>query len=197
MDDIHFIFKARQTVVEMLRDRKYDIPDNLLNETIGDFKTTLANKKLDIYVTSPTKCYVKFVLLHKTRPNILREYITQLKQSHLDGDNGTLILILRNKPNNTLYKLSNEFRNIQIFWLRNLIINITHHNLVPKHEKLEESEIESLLIQYKLTSRNQLPMMFKTDPISKYFGFKAGNVCRITRSSVTSGEYITYRCVKQ
>lgn len=197
MDDIHLIFKARQTVVEMLRDRKYEIPDNLLNEKIGDFKTAHANKKLDIYVTNPKKCYVKFVLLHKTRPNILREYISQLKESHLDGDDGTLILVLRNKPNNTLNKLSNEFHNIQIFWLRNLIVNITHHKLVPKFEKIDESDIEPLLKNYKLSSRSQLPMMLRDDPISKYFGYKSGTVCRITRRSVTSGEYITYRCVKQ
>lgn len=197
MDDIDLIFKARQTVVEMLQDRKYTIPESLLNEKIGDFKTAHSNKRLDIYVTNPSKCYVKFVLLHKVRPNILREYITQLKESHLDGDEGTLVLVLRSKPNNTLYKLTSEFRNLQIFWLRNLIINITHHSLVPKFEKLEESEIEHLLQQYKLTSRNQLPMMFRDDPISQYFGYKSGNVCRIKRNSVTSGEYITYRCVKQ
>jgi DNA-directed RNA polymerase I, II, and III subunit RPABC1 len=197
MDDIDLIFKARQTVVEMLQDRKYTIPESLLNEKIGDFKTAHSNKRLDIYVTNPSKCYVKFVLLHKVRPNILREYITQLKESHLDGDEGTLVLVLRSKPNNTLYKLTSEFRNLQIFWLRNLIINITHHSLVPKFEKLEESEIEHLLHQYKLTSRNQLPMMFRDDPISQYFGYKSGNVCRIKRNSVTSGEYITYRCVKQ
>ena len=197
MDDIHLIFKARQTVVEMLQDRNYSVPDSLLNEQLGDFKTAHSNKRLDIFVTQPHKCYVKFVLLHKIRPNILREYITQLKESHLDGDEGTLILVLRNKPNNTLYKLTGEFKNIQIFWLRNLIVNITHHRLVPKHEKLTEAEVEQLLSRYKLTSRNQLPMMFRDDPISQYFGYKSGNVCRITRNSVTSGEYITYRCVKQ
>ena len=36
----------------------------------------------------------------------------------------------------------------------------------------------------------------KTDPISKYYGAKKGDIFKIIRNSPTSGKYVCYRCVK-
>ena len=195
MDDLASLFQARKTVIEMLQDRGFTINPELNCEKITNFKQIYNEKKCDILVKEPSPCYVKFVLLHKVRPNILRDYINQIREKTI-SESDELIIVIRNKPNSTLLKITKEFRNIQIFWLRNLMVNITRHSLNPKFRKLSEEEIEAILKTYHLNSRYLLPIMLSDDPISKYFGFKNGNVCEVTRTSKTNGNYICYRCVK-
>ncbi len=195
MDDLASLFQARKTVIEMLEDRGFTLDPQLNCDKINDFKTMYNEKRCDILVKEPKPCYVKFVLIHKVRPNILREHINQIREKLIDEED-ELILVIKNKPNSTLLKITKEFKNIQIFWLRNLIINITRHALNPKFRKLAEPEVEGILKKYHLNSRFLLPIMLNDDPVSKYFGFKTGNVCEVVRNSKTNGDYISYRCVK-
>lgn len=85
-------------------------------------------------------------------------------------------------------------RNIQWFTHEELLVNITHHMLVPKFHVLSDAEKKEFLECYKLKI-GQLPKMLDTDPISRYYGLKKGDVVKITRKSVTAGRYVYYRCV--
>eukprot|EP00030_Apusomonadida_sp_AF-17_P002123 a262_287.p2 GENE.a262_287~~a262_287.p2 ORF type:complete len:217 (+),score=76.62 a262_287:34-651(+) len=82
----------------------------------------------------------------------------------------------------------------EIFFDTELIVNITEHSLVPKHEPLTDDEKAALLARYRL-QQTQLPRMNTTDPVAKFYGLKSGTVVRITRKSETAGRYITYRLV--
>ena len=152
MDDIVSLFKARKTCIEMLTDRGYVVSDNLKCNNENEFKKMYNNKQCDMLINEPQKCYVRFVLINKVRPNMLRDNINQIRENQVD-ESEDIILVIRNKPNSTLLKITREFKNIQIFWLRNLIINITHHILVPKHRKLNEKEIDEVLKKYSLVNR--------------------------------------------
>ena len=193
--DLTLLYKCRKTIIELLRDRKYNVPLVFDCEKFSDFKQLHINKQLDIFVKEPKKCYVKFIVLNKTRPQLIREYIEDIQSKYTEAD-GNIILILKNKPHNSLFKVSKEYKNIQFFWLDELVNNITHHRLNPKFEKLSENEIVELLKKYNLKSKLSLPLMLPTDAISKYFNFKSGDVCRITKISPTNGIYISYRNIK-
>lgn len=85
--------------------------------------------------------------------------------------------------------------NLHIFELAEVLINITKHVLVPKHEIIsEENVINDIVTQYNLRSRHQLPLILKTDPIARYFGMRPGQLAKITRVSPSAAEYISYRC---
>lgn len=85
--------------------------------------------------------------------------------------------------------------NLHIFELSEVLINITQHSLVPKHEVIsDESEINDIVKRYNLKSRHQLPLILKTDPVARYFGMKPGQLAKITRDSLSAAEYISYRC---
>jgi DNA-directed RNA polymerase I, II, and III subunit RPABC1 len=195
MDDINSLFQARKTVIEMLTDRGFVVPKDFHCDKLSDFKTLFSNKKCDIFIKEPRLCYVKFILQYKIRPNALRDIVTQLVENEL-SEGGDLIIITRNKPNSALQKITRTFKGLQIFWVKHLVINITKHQLNPKFIVLDEDNIEVLLKKYNLTSRFQLPVMLKDDPISQYFGLKSSSVCQVIRRSVSSGEHNSYRCVR-
>lgn len=85
--------------------------------------------------------------------------------------------------------------NLHIFELAEVLINITKHVLVPKHEIIsDENAINDIVKQYNLRSRHQLPLILKADPIARYFGMRPGQLAKITRISPSAAEYISYRC---
>jgi len=73
-------------------------------------------------------------------------------------------------------------------------LEISKHNLVPKHTKLNDKDKEKLLEKYNI-SVSQLPKITKNDPAIKDLKLKPGDVVKIIRISPTAGEAVFYRSV--
>ena len=83
---------------------------------------------------------------------------------------------------------------LEFFQEKELLYNITEHELVPKHTLLNSEEKQQILETLRC-SDYQLPHMLINDPISRYYGLQCGQVVKIERSSETSGKYTAYRIV--
>jgi DNA-directed RNA polymerase subunit H len=73
-------------------------------------------------------------------------------------------------------------------------IDISKHELVPKHEVLSEEEVEEVLKRFNIT-KGQMPKILASDPMVKKIKAKPGDVIKITRKSKTAGTSIYYRVV--
>jgi DNA-directed RNA polymerase I, II, and III subunit RPABC1 len=194
-------FRVYKTVCKMLYNRGYQLPKEY---TYEEFKkiprkdltiTTEARRDAKIYqepimVFFPedekigVKVGVKPIRLCKTE---MREKVINRGIIVSRNDITTFARAEIKNESNTKEPLF-----IEIFSEPELIIDITEHILVPKHELLTDDEKDELL---KIYPESQLPKILLTDPVARYYGLKKKDIVKITRVSETAGYYINYRVV--
>ena len=75
-----------------------------------------------------------------------------------------------------------------------MAIDVRDHEAVPKHEKMDEEEIEELLEKFD-TEKEKLPKIERTDAALKQMDVEEGDVIHIERESPTAGKTDYYRLV--
>jgi DNA-directed RNA polymerase subunit H (RpoH/RPB5) len=131
--------------------------------------------------------------------NIRNKSVDEIKEEY---GKLKIILILNDYPSSITYQalqkkelqLAAEEGFIQIFLMQELMYNPTKHELVPKHEKMNNEDVKVLMENLKLKAKTQLPFIQKTDVIARWLGIQSGDVVKITRYSPTSGKSYYYRC---
>tara|TARA_B100000900_G_scaffold372753_1_gene352863 strand:+ start:313 stop:1062 length:750 start_codon:yes stop_codon:yes gene_type:complete len=88
------------------------------------------------------------------------------------------------------------FRNIQMFHIDRLTINMTKHNLVPKHIKINTEKEQNLLLNKIGITKNMMPVILRTDAIGKYLRIVPGDIIEIHRKSQQTGITKYYRVCK-
>ena len=83
---------------------------------------------------------------------------------------------------------------VQAFSEKELMFNVTKHDLVPTFKTLTPEEKKEVIQKYK-TSSKYFPRMTTTDPISRYYGLLPGAMVKVTRKSPTALTYESYRVV--
>ncbi|KAI0316727.1 DNA-directed RNA polymerase RPB5 subunit [Amylostereum chailletii] len=121
----------------------------------------------------------------------MRKLLNILEEKKIDR--GVIILpgSMTSSARKVISAMQSRFR-LEEFAEADLLVNITHHKLVPRHEVLTQDEKTLLLERYRL-KETQLPRIQIADPIARYYGLRRGQVVKITRPSETSGRYASYR----
>lgn len=176
---------------EMLSDRKLDT-SNLDNITENELLALYnENPIFDIQVNDDLK--VIYYINNKIKIQNIQKFIDIEKDKNI-------IFISKEKLTTNNFKSFNEYKdnniNIQFFPIKELLFNIYRHELVPKHEVINsKDEIQEIMDKYLIKNKFQFPLILSTDPVCKYLDIKHNSIIKITRPSVTAGEYILYRYV--
>jgi len=219
------LYNSRKHLLEMIEDRGYNIDHlknytsddikTMFHEHInGNFGISADIGPLDILVeknqnnpASAEKMYVKYRMDPKfkgTSSFILQ--ITDIYQNHL-AVKDTLVIININRVLmkigakdkldeeyvNDLYVRKNYF--VQLFGIENFLLNISKHQIVPKHRVLSKQETLDILEKFKCDTSNLLTIK-RDDPQAKYIGLRLKQVCEIEVENMSAGITKRYRlCV--
>ena len=197
------IYRARRTILQMLRDRGYMVDtadvDQTEEEFFEKFTTSPQRDMLTLLVQKRDDPTEQIMVFWPTDPKVgvkpIKRYMERMNEETVKR---AIIVVQQNLTAFARQALSEiqatEGLTLEQFQEGELLVNITEHVLVPQHMILTKEEKAILLKRYKLKEA-ELPRMQLVDPISRYYGLTRGQVVKIIRPSETAGKYVTYRLV--
>ncbi|MCJ1482001.1 DNA-directed RNA polymerases II 24 kDa polypeptide (RNA polymerase II subunit 5) [Schaereria dolodes] len=214
------LWRAWRTVHEMCQDRGYELAEEEVRISLDDFRSQYADtngapdrKKMTFQAKPSLAMIEKYSIPSSTSspnappPSIgtvwvefstdsaigikqMRTFAHHITTNHFH----TGILITQASITAAALKIVPVVLPsiIETFQEQDLLVNITHHELVPRHVLLSVEEKKRLLERYRL-KESQLPRIQTGDPVAKYLGLRRGQVVKIIRKSETAGRYASYR----
>lgn len=190
---------------EMLKDRGDDIAMFEENESVINRDEFYNDRSPIEFQTSSTT--IIFALTKKLRRFILDEcklFEENFSKFIEKYNNKKNIIIILNNDTISVPVLSqiNKYDKIiqklggmlQYFQIKQLMFNPTKHELVPKHTKLNTTEVAEIMSKYMIKSKLSMPIILHNDPVAKWLGLKQGDIVMIDRYNENSGISYYYRC---
>ncbi|XAR69609.1 DNA-directed RNA polymerase [Bertholletia excelsa] len=196
----HRYYLSRRTVLQMLKDRGYGIPDSEIQLSLSEFRSIHGhNPNVDrLRISASLKSdpseqiLVIFCGPGVVKVNVIRGIANQIVNKDTLS---RLILIVQNQVTNQALKAVDLFPfKVEIFQITELLVNITKHVLKPKHRVLTDDEKQKLLKKYSLEDK-QLPRILLKDAIARYYGLQKGQVVKVIYSGEITESHVSYRCV--
>ncbi|KAJ4829489.1 hypothetical protein Tsubulata_001442 [Turnera subulata] len=192
-------FTSRKTILEMLSDRGYDVPDSELTRSLPEFRAQFSNfpnpGSLRISASSRSNPTKKILVIFMGTDELKVASILSIFGQLVHGTNlNGLIIVLQSKMNSFARKKLDKFPcKVEVFEITDLLINTSKHVLQPALDILTLEEKQQVLRAHSLKDE-QLPQMLETDAIARYYGLEKGQVVKL---AFAGGPYdfITYRCV--
>ncbi|TNY21191.1 DNA-directed RNA polymerase II subunit E [Rhodotorula diobovata] len=187
------LFRVSRTAHELVRDRGFAISEDEIKMSLDEFKTHKA--KINFSASKPEAASESIYVFYSEEASVgiktMRKFIDILESQKFPR--GILIYKTSMTPsaNKVISAMASQFQ-IEAFQESELLVNITQHVLVPKHEVLSAEQKKQLLQRYRLKD-TQLPRIQLHDPVARYYGLRRGQVVKITRESETAGRYVSYR----
>ena len=175
------IDKYTKKLIDNNDDNELEFIINVDNDS--NYNTQIVNKKI----------YVKFFdqkIISISKNSQIGNFISKY------FDDYKLIIVESINPK-TEIAINNYKTQTEVFKFSSLTYNVIDHVHVPKHIVLTDEDAEKVKNEYNATNKN-LPLIYASDPIAKYYNMKQNNICKIIRYSKVSAKSVYYRiCVNK
>ncbi|TCD63576.1 DNA-directed RNA polymerases II 24 kDa polypeptide (RNA polymerase II subunit 5) [Steccherinum ochraceum] len=201
-DESAKLWRVNRTIHELVKDRGFQVADDEINMDLATFREVylaggsgVDRGKLNFFsnhVENPMdQIFVFFSDEKSVGVKTMRKLLGILEDKSISR--GIIVFPGNMTPSarKVIVAMASTYK-LEEFSESDLLVNITHHTLVPKHELLTPEQKKTLLEKYRL-KETQLPRIQLADPVARYYGLRRGNVVKITRPSETSGRYASYR----
>ena len=194
------ILIAYTTVLELLTDRGYTIPQRLKFETVEALEKKFKDRNsIELQVKKKNDPADNIVIYFFGDPKPINIAFFRSRYKEVIANKVKSSIFISREPNaftsTSLRELRKNLGNsVTVFNEKELAFNITKHSLVPRHELLSEEEKQQVLEMHQATAE-QFPRLYISDPVSKYYGYQLGQLIRIHRKSESAGNYSHYRLV--
>lgn len=208
-DDYNKLFKIKRTQVEMVRDRGYDVTDEIglltsnLSTFIDFYQSQIAANNRLTFKQALGKTYTRNNVNTGEEEKVTVFYIQNSKNKQGEKAKiGTadmkqfvelihhenikhLIIISETEMTTDVRKNVDELDSVRIelFIYDHMTYNVTKHMLVPKHRMMTKKEAKDFLQNNKLTI-GTLRQIRNNDPIVNYYGAPPGTIFEITRTNL-------------
>ncbi len=198
-----YLNTSRKTIIEMLENRGYDMTHH------KSFEPAYSNNgSMDPIIVSNDKEVIEVHYeLTSTRTNHknVSKKVNQIVEKRKEEDKKKALTIIFLVSDSMTPSVKEAIRVltikfgifIQVFPIRTLMYNITKHQNVPEHIRIPKSEyskyVDDLLDSLHIESLDKLPKILDTDPVAMFIGMRPGDLCKITRPSLSAGVHTVYR----
>ncbi|CAE6516153.1 unnamed protein product [Rhizoctonia solani] len=192
------LHRVNRTIHELVHDRGYLVAEDEMNMDIQSFKSTFGSgenidrTRLNFFTNhkdDPTnQIFIFFADEKNVTIKTMRKFLGILDEKGIT--HGIIVFMEKMTPSarKVISAMSSQY-SLEEFAEADLLVNITHHKLVPQHQVLTPAEKKALLERYRL-KETQLPRIQLIDPVARYYGLKRGQVVKITRPSETSVPHV-------
>ena len=199
-------YNIRTHLIEMLRDRGYDIKMHMVGEDeyLQNFATFL---KKDINITIKKRndndddIKIFFIMNRDSMDigvDIMRKIFVEIKKHNILH----AIIIVDNKLTNNAKQEVNEIEEkksnqlkIEFFLTKELRYNITKHVKQSIYTVLNDEKKMSVC---KIFKSKHMEHILSKDPIARYYALKPGDILECRQKSENAGLYIKYRiCISR
>ncbi|KAK5687727.1 DNA-directed RNA polymerases II 24 kDa polypeptide (RNA polymerase II subunit 5) [Elasticomyces elasticus] len=199
----------------MCADRGYELTEDECQISLNDFKAqymdesgTVQRSKLGFHARPTADMLKKYTPLPRpgnqsptpdvgtihvefsSQPSVGIKDLKSFAQLLSEKNYHTGIFVAQAAPTSSALKIIPSILPtvMEIFKEEDLLVNISKHELVPKHTLLSPEDKKRLLERYRL-KETQLPRIRMDDPMARYLGLKRGQVVKIIRKSETAGSF--------
>jgi DNA-directed RNA polymerase subunit H (RpoH/RPB5) len=197
------LLRSRQTILDILEDRGYDTtiyrniaPDQILALAEG------APRALDIVVpkraaadgavTAPCDRAVVIYMLQDRIRLKLGTFTRDIFEGDVPAKTDDVIVILNEPYHEVFDKASLQMWQQQkarmtFFHLKQVVVHLGRHVLVPPHRKLTAEEAKAEMVRLHVTQKSQFPLIKHHDIQARLMGLVPGDLVEILRPSPTAG----------
>jgi DNA-directed RNA polymerase subunit H (RpoH/RPB5) len=183
-----------KNVVEMLTRRglmdKDSLDDNINKYTKNHPDDQIYKLKL-VQDASDKYTYLKLIPSNITAINKtsgIGDFLNSHSKDHC-------IIIVKDASKKAQYDLRSRFPKAELFKEVDLMIDLLSHDTQPEMRLLTEEEKEDFYPNYYCMTKRHPSRILLSDPVSKYFNGKRGDIFQIVRPSTESGLANSYRVI--